>query len=1031
MKTQFVALGLIVILMLAMPISAPNALQPHIAAQAQVEPDYGQLPLYFVENQGQMDEHVAYYLQGSDKTIYFAPDGVTFALTAPITPTLSQKERERNDEGRTFASRGESDPQSTILNPQSEMQRWAVKLDFVGANPNVHPLAQDKTEAVVSYFKGPQDQWHAGLPTYSRLVYPDLWPGIDLVYYGTVNRLKYEFVVKLGADPAQIQLVYRGATSVQVNAAGQLEVTTPLGGFSDDTPVAYQEVNGQRVPVSMAYQTTEVSGQPSAGTTSGVSASYSFAIGDYDPARPLILDPAVIVYCGYIGGSDNDDGDGIAVDSAGNAYVTGTTGSTQATFPVTGGPDLTHNGGYDAFVIKINATGTALVYAGYIGGSGNDHGDGIAVDGVGNAYITGYTQSTEATFPVTGGPDLTFNGGNGYGDAFVTKVNAAGTALIYAGYIGGVDNDRSGGIAVDSAGNAYVTGLTDSTEGTFPVTGGPDLTHNGGSDAFVAKVNAAGTTLIYAGYLGGSGSDAGNGIAVDGVGNAYITGNTTSRQATFPVTVGPDLTYNGGFSSNYGDAFVAKVNAAGTALVYAGYIGGSNIDYGFGIAVDNAGNAYVTGRTWSSEATFPATVGPDLTFNGTQDAFVAKVNTAGTALVYAGYIGGSSYDTGGSIAVDGAGNAYVTGDTLSTETSFPVSGGPDLTYNGGMYDAFVTKVNTAGTALVYAGYLGGSSNDQGLGIAVDGAGNAYITGDTLSTQATFPVTGGPDLTYNGNGLIYSGYSNGDAFVAKVSESGAMPTAQFSGNPLSGTMPLTVQFTDQSIGQITSWLWNFGDGSTSTSRNPSHIYTQPGTYTVALTVTGSSGSDTETKVNYIAVTPPTPHVIEVYPVSGESGVAHYPSPSIYAVFDMDMDTSSFTSSNMQVYEESQGLISGEVSAPSNKKIVFKPTDSLAPDTQYTVYLRNGIRAANGQMLAAYQWRLYYGAIQSHCTPRGDYTGHSGLGEQRKRAVNRRQTNSCASLRGLWRGMSVHVRYHGHAARIPRRTTTDGAKAITSH
>jgi hypothetical protein len=384
-------------------------------------------------------------------------------------------------------------------------------------------------------------------------------------------------------------------------------------------------------------------------------------------------------------------GIGIAVDSAGNAYVTGWTYSDQASFPVTVGPDLTFNGNpdafVDAFVAKVNPAGTALVYAGYIGGSGNDYGTGIAVDGAGNAYVTGSTTSREASFPVLGGPDLSYNGG-GY-DAFVAKVNAEGTALVYCGYIGGSGDDQGSGIAVDSAGNAYVTGWTHSDQASFPVTVGPDLTHNGSWDVFVAKVNPAGTTLVYAGYIGGSGGEYGSGIAVDSAGNAYVTGFTTSTEASFPVTVGPDLTYNGGVY----DAFVAKVNAAGTALVYAGYIGGGEYDAGAGIAVDSAGNAYVIGVTASTEATFPVLGGPNLTYNGgTFDAFVAKVNPAGTGLVYAGYIGGSGDDGGSRIAVDRAGNAYVTGITKSNEASFPVTVGPDLSHNGGTWDAFVAKI---------------------------------------------------------------------------------------------------------------------------------------------------------------------------------------------------------------------------------------------------------------------------------------------------------------------------------------------------
>jgi hypothetical protein len=355
---------------------------------------------------------------------------------------------------------------------------------------------------------------------------------------------------------------------------------------------------------------------------------------------------------------------------------------------------------------------------------------------------------------VTVGPDVTFNGG--LEDAFVAKVNASGTALDYCGYIGGSVGDSGSGIAVDDDGNVYITGSTISTESTFPVTVGPDLTHNGSRDAFVAKVKASGTGLVYCGYIGGSVGDSGSGIAVDVDGNAYVTGFTESTEATFPVTVGPDLTHNGSR-----DAFVAKVNASGTTLDYCGYIGGSSYDSGSGIAVDDDGNAYITGTTCSTEATFPVTVGPDVTFNGgLEDAFVAKVNASGTTLDYCGYIGGSSRDWGLGIAVDVDGNAYVTGFTESTEATFPVTAGPDQTYNGGDYDAFVAKANASGTALDYCGYIGGSDIDSGSGIAVDVDGNAYVTGSTTSIQSTFPVTVGPDLTCNGDN---------DAFVAKVVE----------------------------------------------------------------------------------------------------------------------------------------------------------------------------------------------------------------------------------------------------------------------
>ena len=568
------------------PSSIPSS------AALNIDRDFGKIPLYFIPNQGQMDAQVAYFIQGKDKTIYFTSEGLTYVL------------RERSA-GEEIAEKTASVKERLLINPaerelrsRRDQRRYAVKLDFVGANADVRPSGEEKTGAVISYFKGKPEEWKAGLPTYSRIVYRNLWPGIDVAYYGTVDKMKYEFIVHPGSDPSLIRLAYRGASAVEVNDEGRLEVRTPIGGFEDDRPVGYQEINGDRVDVAMSYLLEVPAAKESShGGEEAVTKSYvyGFDVGDYDWAKPLVLDPAVLVYCGYIGGSDDDDSAGIAVDSMGNAYITGSTSSTEATFPVIGGPDLTYNGELDAFVAKVNASGTALVYCGYIGGSGyvdlvNDYGSGIAVDSTGNAYITGHTGATQSTFPVIGGPDLTYNG---EGDAFVAKVNASGTALVYCGYIGGSDEEIGHGIAVDGSGNAYVTGQTYSTEATFPVIGGPDLTYNGSYDAFVAKVNPSGTALVYCGYIGGSDWDEGSGIAVDSSGNSYVTGETSSTEATFPVIGGPDLTHNGGTW----DAFVAKVNASGTALVYCGYIGGSDYDCGYGIAVDSSGNAYISGIT--------------------------------------------------------------------------------------------------------------------------------------------------------------------------------------------------------------------------------------------------------------------------------------------------------------------------------------------------------------------------------------------------------------------------------------------------
>lgn len=536
------------------------------------------------------------------------------------------------------------------------------------------------------------------------------------------------------ADPARIQLRYSGQDRLAIDADGSLVYDTPLGRVRESAPVLFQDIDGQRVRVEGRYTLLD-------------DRTVGFQVSRYDRSRALTIDP-VLSYAGFIGGNGDDEAFDVDIDAQGNAYITGHTNSTQATFPVVGGPDLTHNAFQDAFVAKISADGSTLIYLGYIGGNETDIGYGIAVDGAGNAYVTGMVRSNQSSFPVVMGPDSTHGG---EGDAFVAKVNASGTALLYSGYVGGNGDDEGFAIDVDANGAAYLTGYSRSVA-AFPVLVGPDLTRNGADDVFVAKVQPDGVALAYSGYIGGDNTDRGYGIAVDPNGNAYVTGETQSAAATFPASMGPDLTHNGDR-----DAFVAKVSADGSTLSYAGYIGGSGLERGFGIAVDPAGNAYVTGATESTEATFPVLLGPDLSFNGGEDAFVSKITADGSALVYSGYIGGNAADAGRAIAVNRDGEAHVAGETASGQASFPELGGPDLTHNGGA-DAFVAKIAAEGAALEYAGYLGGDDEERANGIAVDEIGNAYVTGFSASSEAAFPVMVGPDLSSNGSN---------DAFVARV------------------------------------------------------------------------------------------------------------------------------------------------------------------------------------------------------------------------------------------------------------------------
>jgi hypothetical protein len=606
-----------------------------------------------------------------------------------------------------------------------KVRGWGLHFGLVGAK-SVRPRGDDVRETKVSYFLGPKEKWRTGLPAYGRVVYEEVYPGIDMEVSAQGHGLEYGFVAKPGAKPSAIRLQWRGATKVEVAEDGKsVLLETGLGVLREGKLRCYQpDGNGGEEDVPCRY-------------VAGEGGALRLAFGQVDRTRPLVIDP-VIQWASYLGGSGGDSGYGIAVDGTGNVYVTGETRSTN--FPTPGGFDTTYGGNYsaDAFVTKVNATGQGLAWSSYLGGSENDYGQGIAVDGSGNVYVTGVTSS--ADFPTTGGFATTYGGG--YSDAFVTKVNADGQNLAWSSYLGGSALDWGNGIAVDGSGNVYVTGYTYSSD--FPTPAGFDTTYGGGfGDAFVTKVTAGGG-LAWSSYLGGGGGEVGYGIAVDGSGNVYVTGTTPSTD--FPTTGGFDTTLGGN-----DDAFVTKVNANGQSLAWSSYLGGSGNDYGNGIAVDGSGNVYVTGYTSSTD--FPTTGGFATTLGGPWDAFVTKVNANGQGLAWSSYLGGSGNDYGGDIAVDGSGNVYVTGRTQSTD--FPTLAGFDTTYGGGgYYDAFVTNVN-AGGALAWSSYLGGTSDDWGRGIAVDGSSNVYVTGETSSFN--FPTFGGFDTTLAG----------GDAFVARI------------------------------------------------------------------------------------------------------------------------------------------------------------------------------------------------------------------------------------------------------------------------
>ncbi|MEP7362386.1 MAG: SBBP repeat-containing protein [Acidobacteriota bacterium] len=644
-----------------------------------------------------------------------------------------------------------------------------LKASFGGARSNLQAVVEDPLPGRANYFFGSDpEKWITDVPSSAKVRYNDVYPGIDVVYYGNERQLEHDFIVHPGADPRRIQIAFEGADGVRIGGDGDAHVRVNGVDVLWKKPLVYQQVAKQRRPVESRYR-----------LSSGV---LSFEVGQFDPDRPLVIDP-VVAYSTYLGRSQNDGASRIAVDAQGNSYTTGIT--FEFNFPTSFRAGTFQRGYGTVFVNKVSASGDAAAYTAYIGGNFVDGAVGIAVDDAGNAYLAGGTNSTD--FPVTPGVIKSRFSPPGTSpdplDCFVTKLNPAGNGLVYSTLLGGGNEDGCSSIAVDRQNNAYVAGYTASSS-DFPTSASAPQRNLGGQvDAFVAKLNSGATALTYSTLLGGQNVDIAMAVAIDSQGAAYLTGNTRSAN-DFPVTPGAYQMRYGGAASNLfllGDAFVAKLNPAGTAFSYVTYLGGSSDEIGFGIAVDAQGAAYVIGDTFS--ANFPATSGAfRTTYGGATtavrfaggDAFVAKLNPTGSGLTYATFIGGSDQDWGSAIAVDGSGNAWIGGATLST--NFPTTqdaaqrtfGGSDPAAYIAFGDAWVAQLNNAGSALIYATYLGGSGDEFIAGLALDPSGGVYVSGSTLSNN--FP-TSSSAMQKSYGGFATRLVPIGDAFIVKYSGTG--------------------------------------------------------------------------------------------------------------------------------------------------------------------------------------------------------------------------------------------------------------------
>ena len=676
------------------------------ASRMKAAETYGRLPLTFEANRGQTDSRVKYMSRGQGYTLFLTNSEAVLSMA-------------------------NSDRQSV------------VRMRLVGSNPSSAITGVDELAAKANYFIGDDpSQWHANVPTYSKVKYEQAYPGVDLVFYGNPQNLEYDFVVAPGANPNIIamdlttndkkssgSLAIAEDGDLLINRCGDTRVACPgtdqeSSGIRFKKPVVYQIANGgTKMPVEGRWV---LRGKNRVG----------FELASYDASKSVVIDPA-LSYSTYLGGSTGDVAQAIAVDAAGSAYVTGQVLSTN--FPTVGAIQPASGGHGDAFVAKFTPDGTGLVYSTYLGGSNLDSGFGIAVDSSGNAYVGGDTGSRN--FPTTAGAFQRNCGNlcqNGATDVFLTVLNPTGSALVYSTFFGGSGTDRLiEGIAVDAVGHAYITGWT--TSKNLPVTTGAFQTAlSGTQDGFVAEFTPDGSALVYATYLGGSVSDATSAITIDSSGDAYVTGWTSSPD--FPTTTGAFQSTNGGGTS---DTFVAELNPTGTALIHSTLVGGSSSEIAYGIVLNSSGNPYITGYTCSPN--FPVTAGAlkttytsgsCTTWGG--NAFVAELAPDLSSLVYSTFLGGSGNDVAFNLVIDNGGIVYITGRTNSA--NFPVTPGAFQTKYAGSIDSFLTELAPDGSSLVYSTFFGGSASDAGYVIAMDPANNVYICGRAYSTN--FPVTPG-------------------------------------------------------------------------------------------------------------------------------------------------------------------------------------------------------------------------------------------------------------------------------------------------
>ncbi|MFX1254148.1 MAG: SBBP repeat-containing protein [Promethearchaeota archaeon] len=741
----------------------------------------------FIQNQGQLsDESIHYYYSSSGMKMSFSPSRINVGILSSVKNTMIQ---------------------FSITFPGSE---------------SVTPIGKDQQSHSLNYFYG--DSQFTNIVCWNEIWYYGLYPDIDLHYYISAQGLKYDFIVHPGANPDLITL--QVSDSMKLSVEGSNVSMQPYKRLNDisfqDTALHVFQADGMEISAQFISKTSH-------------QLSYGFKICSFDPTQTLIIDPLVLVFSTYIGGSDFDGGTGIKVDNSDNVYIAGWTSSSD--FPTQNAFNNTHSGGTDVFVAKFDATGNNLVFSTFIGGLSNEEPYDIALDANGNVYITGFTES--GNFPVKNAYQGSHSGSK---EVFITKLNSTGNGLLFSTFLGGSNDDWAYGIAVDGVGNCYVTGSTDSTN--FPTFNAYQSSYGGApDDAFVTKLNATGS-LNYSTYLGGFAQEWGDSIAVDATGNSYITGYTTS--SNFPTMNAYDNTLDGSK-----DAFITKLNATGNGLNYSTYLGGSDSDNGIGIAIDTARNAYIFGDTLSDN--FPMKNAFNNTYSGTKDAFVTKLNATGNGLNFSTYLGGNNVDSPQSITVDLAGNSYITGSTYSS--NFPTYNAYDSTLDG-TFDAFLTKLNATGTGLSFSTYLGGTASDWGQAVAMGPNGDCFITGSTSSSD--FPTDYAYDNTLSGST---------DVFITRFSGRPSIVLRNPTNNSVHPS-GITVDLDVTAIDGVSKVRYNWDGSANMTLESPYDATLPAGESQHILSVHANDTFDRWTKRVFIFTTDDTAPSIELTsPVNG--------------------------------------------------------------------------------------------------------------------------------------------------------------------